>query len=51
LFYLRGVAPPTVSTGMIYKGAVPFVILQLIGLIALFVFPDLITWLPRLLYN
>ena len=51
LFYLRGVAPPRVTTGMIYRGVVPFVILQLIGLCILFVFPDLITWLPRLIYN
>ncbi|GHA34604.1 C4-dicarboxylate ABC transporter [Devosia pacifica] len=51
LFYLRGVAPPTVSTGMIYRGAVPFVILQIIGLALLFAFPDLITWLPDVLYD
>ncbi|ODT66161.1 MAG: C4-dicarboxylate ABC transporter [Pelagibacterium sp. SCN 63-23] len=51
LFYLRGVAPASVTTGMIYRGVVPFVILQMIGLGLLFVFPDLITWLPRLIYN
>jgi len=51
LFYLRGVAPPTVSTGTIYRGAVPFVILQLIGLIVLMAFPQIITWLPNLLYG
>jgi tripartite ATP-independent transporter DctM subunit len=51
LFYLRGVAPASVTTGMIYRGVVPFVILQLIGLALLFMFPDLITWLPRMLYN
>jgi tripartite ATP-independent transporter DctM subunit len=51
LFYLRGVAPPRVTTGMIYRGVVPFVILQLVGLIILFAFPSLITWLPRLIYN
>ena len=51
LFYLRGVAPASVTTGMIYRGVVPFVILQLIGLAVLFVFPDLITWLPKMLYN
>ncbi|MCP8884791.1 TRAP transporter large permease subunit [Devosia sp. XJ19-1] len=50
LFYLRGVAPNSVSTGSIYRGAVPFVILQLIGIGILFVFPQLITWLPDLLY-
>lgn len=50
LFYLRGVAPSRVTTGMIYKGVVPFVILQVIGLISLFFFPQFITWLPDLLY-
>lgn len=51
LFYLRGVAPASVTTGMIYRGVIPFVILQVIGLAILFIFPDLITWLPRLIYN
>jgi tripartite ATP-independent transporter DctM subunit len=51
LFYLRGVAPASVSTGMIYKGILPFVLLQLVGLIILFAFPELITWLPRMIYN
>ena len=50
LFYLRGVAPPAVSTGMIYRGVIPFVMLQMVALIALFTFPQLITWLPDLLY-
>jgi TRAP-type mannitol/chloroaromatic compound transport system permease large subunit len=50
LFYLRGVAPPRLTTGMIYKGVVPFVILQLIGLAVLFLFPSLATWLPDLFY-
>ncbi len=51
LFYLRGVAPASVSTGMIYRGAAPFVILQVIGIVLLFAFPQLITWLPSVLYN
>ncbi|MBB4052618.1 tripartite ATP-independent transporter DctM subunit [Devosia subaequoris] len=50
LFYLRGVASNAVSTGAIYRGAVPFVILQLIGIALLFTFPQLITWLPDVLY-
>ncbi|MBJ3786711.1 TRAP transporter large permease [Devosia sediminis] len=50
LFYLRGVAPSRVTTGMIYRGVVPFVILQIIALISLFFFPQLITWLPDMLY-
>ena len=51
LFYLRGVAPASVTTGMIYKGIIPFVGLQMVGLALLFFFPDLITWLPKLIYN
>ena len=48
LFYLRGVAPNSVTTGMIYKGAAPFVVLQIIALALLFIFPQLITWLPSI---
>jgi len=50
LFYLRGVAPANVTTGMIYKGAIPFVLLQILAIVVLFVFPELVTWLPHLLY-
>jgi tripartite ATP-independent transporter DctM subunit len=50
LFYLRGVAPNSVSTQMIYRGAVPFVGLQILGLALLFVFPGLVTWLPSVLF-
>lgn len=50
LFYLRGVAPPTVSTGMIYRGILPFVALQVIAIAALFAWPELATWLPDLIY-
>lgn len=51
LFYLRGVAPSRVTTGMIYRGVVPFVILQLVAIAILFFWQDLATWLPRLLYH
>ncbi|MGV8853115.1 MAG: TRAP transporter large permease [Devosia sp.] len=51
LFYLRGVAPPGVSTGMIYRGVTPFVILQMIALAILFIFPQLVTWLPGVIYH
>jgi tripartite ATP-independent transporter DctM subunit len=47
LFYIRGVAPASIATIDIYRGVVPFVALQLIGLSILFVFPQLATWLPR----
>jgi len=51
LFYLRGVAPPEVTTGQIYRGAAPFVLIQLamLGVIALW--PELATWLPDALYG
>jgi TRAP-type mannitol/chloroaromatic compound transport system permease large subunit len=50
LFYLRGVAPNSVTTGMIYRGAVPFVLLQVAALAVLFLAPGLVTWLPSILY-
>lgn len=50
LFYLRSVAPNSISTGMIYKGVIPFVCLQVLALALLFVFPELVTWLPKVLY-
>jgi len=46
LFYLRGVAPPEVTTGAIYRGAVPFVIIQIIGLLLVAGLPALATMLP-----
>ncbi|MGJ8668906.1 MAG: TRAP transporter large permease [Oceanococcus sp.] len=51
LFYLRGVAPPEVSTAQIYRGVVPFIAIQLgmLGLLALC--PQLATWLPQLVYG
>ncbi|RMD49732.1 MAG: TRAP transporter large permease subunit, partial [Alphaproteobacteria bacterium] len=48
LFYLRGVAPPEVTTGHIYRGIVPFVIIQVVGLVLLALFPDVVTILPDL---
>ncbi len=50
LFYLRGVAPPSVRTRDIYRGAIPFIILQIIVLGLLALFPSLATWLPRALF-
>jgi len=44
LFYLRGVAPDSVSTMQIYRGAIPFIVIQLIGLILIIQYPDLVTW-------
>ncbi len=46
LFYLKGTAPPGVSTLAIYRGIVPFVLLQLAALVLLILFPSFVTWLP-----
>jgi TRAP-type mannitol/chloroaromatic compound transport system permease large subunit len=51
LFYLKGVCPPEVTTGHIYRGIVPFVILQLAGLFLVIAFPTMVTWLPDLLFT
>ena len=51
LFYLRGVAPPTVSTGQLYRGVIPFVAIQLLALLILALYPSLVTWLPDRLYG
>ncbi len=51
LFYLRGVAPAEVSTWDIYRGIIPFVALQLVGLALVAAFPGLATWLPRALFG
>lgn len=51
LFYLRGVAPPAITTGMIYRGAVPFVAIQLLALTAVYTVPQSATWLPTLLFR
>ena len=48
LFYLKGVAPPSVRTADIYRGVVPFIGLQLFALILLWLFPQLVLWLPHL---
>ena len=50
IFYLKGVCPPGVKLTDIYKGVFPFIILQLIALTLVFVFPDLVTWLPAKVY-
>ena len=51
LFYLRGVAPPSVSTGHIYRGIIPFVAMQIFALIGLAIYPGLSTFLPRVLFG
>lgn len=50
LFYLKGVCPPGVTLTHIYKGVIPFVLLQVLGLFIVFEFPWLVTWLPAVAY-
>ena len=51
LFYLRGVAPQSVTTGHIYRGVMPFVAIQVLGLGLLAMFPALATWLPTVVFD
>ncbi|MGD9293530.1 MAG: TRAP transporter large permease subunit [Roseobacter sp.] len=51
LFYLRGVAPKEVTTGHIYRGVIPFVIIQVVGLGLLWTFPAIVTIVPDLIGN
>ncbi len=51
LFYLRGVAPESVTTMHIYKGVAPFVVIQIIALLVLAQFPELATWLPKVIFG
>lgn len=51
LFYLRGVAPASISTWQIYRGVTPFVLLQLVAIALLLIFPQIATWLPHQLYG
>jgi tripartite ATP-independent transporter DctM subunit len=49
LFYLKGVAPPGIDTGHLYRGIVPFILIQLVLLVLLILFPEMATWLPRVM--
>ncbi|KUJ80802.1 C4-dicarboxylate ABC transporter permease [Ruegeria marisrubri] len=51
LFYLRGVAPKEVTTGHIYRGIIPFVIIQVVGIGILWFFPSIVTIVPDLIPN
>ena len=51
LFYLRGVAPEEIETKSIYKGVLPFVLIQLLMLVLIAIFPGLVTWLPSQIYG
>lgn len=51
IFYLKGVAPPDIDAITIYRGVVPFIALQLLGLVAIFQWESLVTWLPSQAYG
>ncbi|CUB05320.1 TRAP transporter large permease [Marinomonas fungiae] len=50
LFYLKGVAPAGISLGNIYRGVVPFILIQLFGLVIVFYWQGIVTWLPSIAY-
>jgi TRAP-type mannitol/chloroaromatic compound transport system permease large subunit len=47
IFFVKGAAPPEVKTSDIYRGVIPFVALQAVGLVLCIVFPEIILWLSR----
>jgi len=51
LFYLRGVAPASVRTLDVYRGVIPFIIIQVLMLVLLAIWPSLATWLPQRIYG
>ncbi len=51
LFYLKGVCPPSVTLLDIYRGVIPFIVIQLIALVLVFLFPELVTWLPSKVFK
>ncbi|MFW2364772.1 MAG: TRAP transporter large permease, partial [Desulforhopalus sp.] len=51
LFYFKGVAPEGYTMGHIYRGIIPFVLLQVLGLVILGIFPGLVTWLPSIFFG
>jgi TRAP-type mannitol/chloroaromatic compound transport system permease large subunit len=51
LFYLKSVAPPEITMGIIFRSALPFLLLQAVGLAICILFPQIILWLPKLVYG
>jgi len=49
IFYLKGVAPPEVTTAQLYKGVIPYVAFQLVAVFLIIIFPEIALWLPKLL--
>jgi TRAP-type mannitol/chloroaromatic compound transport system permease large subunit len=50
-FYLKGVAPPHVTLNQIFLGMMPFMVIQVVALVLLYVFPGIGLWLPHVLYK
>lgn len=51
LFYFKGVAPPEYTMGDVYRGIIPFVAIQVVGLALMIIFPQIITWLPSVFFG
>ncbi|WP_305043145.1 TRAP transporter large permease [Geoalkalibacter sp.] len=51
LFYFKGVAPPEYTMSDVYRGILPFVAIQILGLILMILFPQIITWLPKVFFG
>jgi tripartite ATP-independent transporter DctM subunit len=51
LFYLKGVAPEEISLATIYRGVIPFIALQVVGLLVIFRWPEIVLWLPSIAYG
>jgi len=51
LFYLKAVTPPEIRTEHIYRGIIPYVFIQLIGLVIVVLYPKLVTWLPKVVFS
>ena len=51
LFFLKGVAPPEITVRTIYKGVAPFILLQLLAMVMIFFWPQIVTWLPEQAYG
>jgi TRAP-type mannitol/chloroaromatic compound transport system permease large subunit len=51
LFYMKGVAPEGITVGTIYRGVLPFIALQLVGLSIVFYWQQIVTWLPSMAYS
>lgn len=51
LFYLKGVVPPQITTRHIYLGVIPFILLQLLAVVLVFIWKDLVLWLPKVMYG